>query len=115
MVVLRRVKHLDGYRQEGMVSICKDCGQEFLSSSEYKRHQQTHLDKWSSNSKPDKLSWKPPDGMTQDLLKIFEKYRLGERAMLCLWVNGQLNTAIREPSRILELQDRLKEWLQEGR
>jgi hypothetical protein len=35
--------------------------------------------------------------------------------MLCLWVNGQLNTAIREPSRILELQDRLKEWLQELR
>jgi len=28
--------------------------------------------------------------------------------MLCLWVNGQLNTAIRGPSRILELQDRLK-------
>ena len=28
--------------------------------------------------------------------------------MLCLWVNGQLNTAIREPSCILELQDRLK-------
>jgi len=55
----------------------------------------------------------PPEGMNQDLFKIFEKYRLGERAMLCLWVNGQLNTAIREPSRILELQDRLKEWLQE--
>jgi hypothetical protein len=53
--------------------------------------------------------------MTQDLLRIFEKYRLGERAMLCLWVNGQLNIAIREPSRILELQDRLKEWLQELR
>ena len=35
--------------------------------------------------------------------------------MLCLWVNGQLNTAIREPVRILELQDRLKEWLQELR
>jgi hypothetical protein len=33
--------------------------------------------------------------------------------MLCLWVNGQLNTAIREPSRIFELQDTLKEWLQE--
>jgi hypothetical protein len=93
-----------------MVSICKDCGQEFLSPSEYKRHQQrhlqTHLDKWSSNTKPDKLSWKPPEGMNQDLLKIFEKYR----AMLCLWVNGQLNIAIRERSRILELQDRLKEW-----
>jgi hypothetical protein len=82
-----------------------------------KRHQQTHLhthlDKWSSDSKPHKLSWKPPEGMNQDLLKIFEKYRLGERAMLCLWVNGQLNTAIREPSRIIELQDNLKEWLQE--
>ena len=51
--------------------------------------------------------------INQDLLKIFEKYRLEERAMLCLWVNGQLNTAIREPSRILELQDMLKEWLQE--
>ena len=86
-----------------MVLICKDCGQEFLSSSEYKRHQQTHLqthiDKWSSNSKPDKLSWKPSDGMTQDLFKIFEKYRLEERAMLCLWVNGQLNTAIRDLER----------------
>ena len=75
-------------------------------SLEYKRHQQTHLqthiDRWS---KQDKISWKPPEGMTQDLFKIFEKYRLGERAMLCLWVNGQLNTAIREPSRIFELQD----------
>jgi hypothetical protein len=30
--------------------------------------------------------------------------------MLCLWVNGQSNTAIRERSRILELQDRLLEW-----
>jgi len=100
-----------------MVFACKDCGQEFLSSSEYKHHQQihlqTHLDKWSS--KPDKVSWVPPEEMNQDLLKIFEKYRLGERAMLCLWVNGQLNTAIREPSRIFELQDRLKEWLQELR
>jgi len=80
-----------------MVSICKDCGQEFLSSSEYKRHQQTHLqthiDSWNSNIKQDKVSWKPPEGMNQDLFKIFEKYRLGERAMLCLWVNGQLNTA----------------------
>jgi hypothetical protein len=63
--------------------------------------------------KQDKISWKPPDNMSQDLFKIFEKYRLGERAILCLWVNGQLNIGIREPSRILELQDRLKEWLQE--
>jgi hypothetical protein len=102
-----------------MVSICKNCGQEFLSSSEYKRHQQTHLqthiDSWSSNIEQDKASWKPPEGMNQNLFKIFEKCRLGERAMLCLWVNGQLNTAIRERSRIFELQDTLKEWLQELR
>jgi hypothetical protein len=52
--------------------------------------------------------------MTEDLFKIFEKYRLGERAMLYLWVKGQLNTAIRKPARILELQDRLKEWLADG-
>src|SRR5215831_16710799 len=39
-----------------MVSKCQDCGQEFLSSSEYKRHQQTHLqthlDKWSNKEEP---------------------------------------------------------------
>jgi hypothetical protein len=102
-----------------MVFTCKDCGQEFLSSSEYKRHQQTHLqthlDKWSSNTKPDKVSWNPPEGMTKDLFKIFDKYRLDDRAVLCLWHKGQLNTAIREPARILELHDRLKEWLQEFR
>jgi hypothetical protein len=68
--------------------------------SEYKLHQQTHLqthlDRWSSKSKPDRVSWIPPEEINQDLLKIYEKYRLGERAMLCLWVNGQLNTPIRE-------------------
>ena len=58
-------------------------------------------------------SWKPPEGMNHDLLKI-SKYRVGERAMLCLWVNGQLNTAIRGPSRVIELQYRLKEWLADG-
>ena len=110
------------FRERRLSSIIKsrleDRGQEFLyqesirshpGPSEYKRHLQTHLqthiDRWSSNSKPDKLSWKPPEDITQDLFKIFEKYRLGERAMICLWINGQLNTAIREPSRISELQD----------
>ena len=42
------------------------------------------------------------------------KYNLQGRAMLVLWRNGQLS-AICEPSHILELQDRLKEWLQESR
>jgi hypothetical protein len=49
------------------------------------------------------------------MAEVFEKYRLGDRPMLCLWYNGQLNTAIRDPSRIFELKDRLKEWLQELR
>jgi hypothetical protein len=83
---------------------CKDCGIKYLSSSEFEFHKQTHyqthLDTWSS--KPDKISWKAPDGLNPALYKVFEKYHLGDRAMLCLWVNGQLNTAIREPARILE-------------
>lgn len=98
-----------------MVSTCPDCGQMFLSSSEFKRHRQTHLqthiDKWSQSD--NKISWKAPEGMGPALFKVFEKYNLGEKAMLCLWYKGQLNSAIREPSRILELQDRLKEWLSE--
>jgi hypothetical protein len=97
-----------------MVLICQDCGQEFLSSSEYKRHQQTHLqtylDKWSKKEEP--KSFPPPQGLNIALYKIFEKYKMADKAILCLWYNGQVNTAIREPSRILELQDRLKEWLQ---
>jgi hypothetical protein len=100
-----------------MAFTCKDCGQKFLSSSEYKHHEQTHLqthlDKWSKSG--NQASWKPPEGMSPALFKVFEEYRLGEKAMLCLWYKGQLNTAIREPSRILELQDRLKEWLSEAR
>ena len=100
-----------------MVSICKDCGKEFLSSSEYKRHQETHLqpriDKWGSNSKKDTVSWKAPDGLNT-AYKVFERYSVGNKAMLCLYRNGQLNTAIREDSKILELQDRLKEWLEQN-
>jgi hypothetical protein len=101
-----------------MVSICKDRGQKFLSSPEYKRHQETHLqtgiDKWGSNTKTDKVSWKASDGLNTALYKVFERYNVGNKAMLCLYRNGQLNTAIREDSRILELQDRLKEWLEQN-
>lgn len=58
-------------------------------------------------------SYPPPEGLNILLFKVFEKYNMKDKAMLCLWHNGQLNTAIRESSRILELQDRLKEWLPE--
>jgi hypothetical protein len=40
-----------------------------------------------------------PSGIEPALFKVFEE--------------GQLNTAIRERSGILQLQDRLKEWLAE--
>ncbi len=98
-----------------MVFICKDCGIKFLSSSEFEHHKQTHYQTISTSGVADKINWKAPDGLNPALFEVFEKYRLDDRAMLCLWYNGQLNTAIREPSWILELQDRLKEWLQELR
>ena len=66
----------------------------------------------------EKKHWKAsisdiPDGLNRELYKVFEKYNLGDKAMLCLWKNAQLNCALREPAREYELQTRLKEWLQE--
>jgi hypothetical protein len=55
-----------------------------------------------------------PDGLNRELYKVFEKYSLGDKAMLCLWKNGQLNCALRISSRDHELQTRLKEWLEDG-
>jgi hypothetical protein len=77
-----------------MVFNCKDCGQEFPSSSEYRRHQYTHLqphlDKWSNKEEP--KSYPPPQGLNPALYKVFEKYKMGKKAILCLWYDGQLNT-----------------------
>src|SRR5215469_11422247 len=101
-----------------MVHTCQDCGQIFLSREEFNNHVQTHfqthLDKWSDKT-AEMFSWKAPDDLNQDLHKVFKRYNLGDKAMLCLWTNGQLNTAICEPSRMLELQDRLTEWLRGNR
>ncbi|MGB8937121.1 MAG: hypothetical protein WCC17_18695 [Candidatus Nitrosopolaris sp.] len=44
----------------------------------------------------EKGSWKAHDGLNPDLYKVFERYNLGEKAMLCPCRNGQLNTVIRE-------------------
>jgi hypothetical protein len=40
--------------------------------------------------------------MTPALFKIFERYNLGEKAMLCLWYNGQLNTVLLGEKCVLE-------------
>jgi hypothetical protein len=91
-----------------MVRTCTSCGQKFRTS-EYNHHKsthQTHLEEWGA-----KLTWKAPEGLKPALFQVFENYKLGNRAMLCLWRNGQLDTAYREPSRIMELEDRLKDWL----
>jgi hypothetical protein len=108
---------------------CKDCGQMFISFSDYRRHEQTHLqthlyrsnkqvdrdDGKNENKDQSKITRKSPEGMNPALFKVFEKYDLENKAVLCFWHNGQLNTAIREPYRMLELQDRLREWLSEIR
>lgn len=46
------------------------------------------------------MSRKGPDGLNPALYKVFEKYRLGDRAMLCLWYNGQVNTGRFQDTRI---------------
>jgi hypothetical protein len=51
--------------------------------------------------------------MNRDILKVIEKYRLGDKSMICLWRNGNLSSALRERSREQELQARLSEWLKE--
>ena len=101
---------------------CKEC-QEFLSPKEFEnhmnKHRQRYLDDFALPSKmPEmKTPWAAfsniPEGMNRDLLKLFEKYRLGDKSVLCLWRNGYLSTALRDKSLELELQTRLKEWLQE--
>jgi hypothetical protein len=104
-----------------MTKICKDCGEKFLSlngdNDHRKRHLQTHIDKWSSNSKKDEKGIHGnmilPDGLNKELYKVIERYQLGDKRVLCLWIEGQLNSAMRPPSRQSELQDRLKEWLEE--
>jgi hypothetical protein len=100
---------------------CKECGQEFLSwlvfDNHVNKHLQKHLDDFAPKIPEKKTPWEAlsniPEGLNRDLLKVFEKYRLGDKSVLCLWRNGHLTTALREKSRELELQTRLKEWLQE--
>lgn len=101
---------------------CKECGQTFLSWKEFdnhvNRHLQKHLDEFTPKFPEKKTPWQAfsniPEGMNRDLFKIFEKYnlRLGDKSVLCLWCNGQLNCALHEHSREQELKSNLTEWLE---
>jgi hypothetical protein len=97
---------------------CKECEQTFLSWREFDahvgRHLQKHLDEYTPKIPEKREAFSDiPEGLNRDLLKLFEKYRLGDKTMLCLWRNGYLSSALRERSRELELQARLIEWLKE--
>jgi hypothetical protein len=54
-----------------------------------------------------------PVGLNRELFNVFEKYGVGNKAIICLWKNGQLNSAIRPVGREHELVERLKEWLEQ--
>ncbi|MGB8934465.1 MAG: hypothetical protein WCC17_05100 [Candidatus Nitrosopolaris sp.] len=103
------------------VHTCKECGQTFLSWKEFdshvNKHLQKHLDEFAPNIPEKKTPWEAfsniPEGMNRDLFKIFERYNLGQKVVLCLWRNGRLNCAIHERSREQELKSSLSEWLQE--
>jgi len=100
---------------------CKECKRTFLSCKEFDahvgRHLQKHLDEYAPKTPERKTLWEVfsniPEGMNRDLLKVFEKYRLGDKSMLCLWRNGYLSCVLRERNREQELQTRLSEWLKQ--
>jgi hypothetical protein len=103
------------------VHTCKECRQTFLSWKELdvhvNRHLQKHLDEYApkipEKKTPGEAFSNIPENMNSDLLKVFEKYNLGDKSMLCLWRSGYLSCALREGSREQELQTRLSEWLKE--
>jgi len=101
------------------IRIFKDCGEKFLSKAEYnshtKTHLQTHIDIWASNSKQSKDTNDIPNGLMPHVLKMFEKYKLDGKRLICLLdsKNGQVNAAMADIARQHQLQERLKEWLVE--
>ena len=97
---------------------CKECRQTFLSRKEFdahvNRHFQKHLDEYTPKKKtPWEAFSNIPEGMNRELLMVFERYRLRDKSVLCLWRNGYLSSALRERSRELELETLLSEGLKE--
>lgn len=101
-----------------MTSVCRECGQKFLGWKEFDRHVtghlQTHLNSFRPKTPDSKTPWEAFSDIPEqrNLLKVLEKYRLGDKSMLCLWRNGYLSCALRERAREQELQSRLTKWLQ---
>jgi hypothetical protein len=95
---------------------CPTCGQTFLQESAYtphtQKHKQTSIDSWSDEKQIYDIS-DMPVGLNRELFKVFEKYGIGDRAIISLWKNGQLNSAVRSVTRERELMDILKEWLEQ--
>ncbi len=104
-----------------VVFTCKACGQTFLKEAVYRHHEQkhqhTHIDTWSLQPQDNqKLDFNDmPVGLNRELFKVFEKYGIGigNKVIMCLWRNDQLNSAIRSVGREHELIERLKEWLEQ--
>jgi len=105
-----------------MAFTCPTCGQTFLQESAYthhiQKHHQTRIDSWGvqeqENQKQTYDISDMPQGLNRELFNLFERYDIGSsKTILCLWKNGQLNSAIRPVAREHELMDRLREWLEE--
>jgi hypothetical protein len=60
---------------------------------------QKHLDEYAPKIPEKKTSWEAfsniPEGMNRALIKVFEKYDLGDKSIPCLWRNGYLSCALR--------------------
>jgi hemerythrin len=98
-----------------MAFTCPTCGQTFLQKAAYKHHTeehlQTHINMWQAQGDQTDIS-EMPVGLNRELFKVFEKYSV-DKAIICLWKNGQLNSATRPVGRERELVEILKDWLAE--
>ncbi len=71
---------------------------------------QTHIDSWGLQEQEDQKPGSEtydisdmPVGLNRQLFKTFEKFRVGDKTILCVWKNGRLNSAIRPVVREHEL------------
>lgn len=81
------------------------------------KHQQTRIDSWGlqeeENQKQAYDISDMPVGLNRQLFKVFEKFHVGDKTIICLWKNSQLNSATRPVEQERELLDILNDWLVE--